>query len=193
MLGLSRTNLNFSGSGVLPHVTLAEFSTSNAPVFGGFLNVYFSGNFKRFGLFNEVLYTSYDTNAQYTDTRSSVLEVEHNSTVSFSYINIHTLFGYKLPISKTNVVILFGLSNAYAVKADTERIETTRFNDETTTLTKDVIPFIRKYEQGLVFGTNIGLGKINLALKYKLGTGIEDAIAFNSSTASFLVTLGYRL
>ena len=86
------------------------------------------------------------------------------------------------------------MSNGYAVNIeDAFTQQTIRNGVVEGEMTGKVVPDIRKFEVGYVFGAGAGFGKLSVQFRFEKGNGVSKFENFQTNSRRLFFLAGYRL
>lgn len=191
--GGTYTQLNFEVVGnSFIYLREARLSSSRNLTGGVFLNLGLPGFRRKISLQNEILYSAYQAGSTYRDVQSDVQYVDYTTDMALSYLKINTLFRYKWPVNKFSVFVNGGISNGLGFPSvNNVKIEST-FYSTTTTVEKEAVEGIRRYEQGLMVGGGVRYGKVQLEARYERGNGMSPFTSLFGRVNRYFLLLGYN-
>jgi len=191
--GLSLTGLKFDAEkGSLDEIVNSDFPVSTNVAFGVFLNKKLSRNLGRFSLQNELFFSSYKTDAIYTEVSSENQYVNNNITLGGFFIKLNNMFQYSVPVKDVSLMIRLGISNGWNLHETNQNIVESVFYTTKTTVIKPAIDGTRKYAFGILGGIGAGYKRLSMDIRYEQNSGMSDMPALKSSAKVFYMLVGYR-
>ncbi|MCG8326176.1 MAG: PorT family protein [Chitinophagales bacterium] len=168
LLGISRTELNFSSSYGNSILTELDYDPSTNIAIGCFVNFVLPRANKKWSIVNELLYHSFAMQ-------------EENTSFDFAYLKLNNLLRYSYPVNENlRFHINAGISNGIAIKSD-----------------YDIAPFStplqRKHEQSYVFGIGTKYKNWSIDARYERGNGMSEAVIYKSEVSRLYCIIGYQL
>lgn len=191
LAGMSVSKLRFIGSSP-QHLTETDYKSSYRPSAGLFLNLTFPRTRKKLSLNNEIMFTSLNASGHHEQVLDAGRNASSDMVFELSYLKLNNLLRYKVLNRGVSLFISTGISNGVIVQKRNHK-ETTTHNYSGETIERGTaIDFMRKYEQGLVFGIGSSHKKVALDVRYELGNGIADVNGLGSPTRRLYVLLAYQ-
>lgn len=188
--GISITSVIFEGD-KHPILTEMDFSKSNNVTFGGLVDVVFRGNQGKWSLNNELIWSSYETSASYTDIKSPDVYDIYDINISMGYLKLNTMIRFRYPINALSIFANLGISNGIAIKNSSSAIKNSHFY---SSVDSDPIPPLadfRTYEFGYIIGGGLGYNNINLEFRYEIGSGFSTITSLKSKVNRMFITVFY--
>ncbi|MFN8256009.1 MAG: porin family protein [Bacteroidales bacterium] len=184
--GVSFTNIKFEGRGFESLVN-SEFKSTSDFYGGLFCNLIFPRNQQKWSIYNELYYTSFNTEGTYTETNNTYISV-----LNYSYIKMANLIQYSFPIGKVKMFGNAGISYGYAVKETNEQTVITKLSNSEIIVEDKAIQETKLWERGLTAGLGISFMKFNLQVRYDIGSGMSDLKTLSSKVNRLFLSLGYN-
>lgn len=147
-----------------------KFKPSLDPTAGLFLNIVIPGTRSRVSIYNEWMYSEY---LVYLDNTYTELYV---GSLGFSYLKMNNFIRLSTSFKKVRCFANIGISNGFAI-GNAHYV--------------DFMPF-RRYEQGLLAGLGISIGKISAEARVEFGNGFSTIDTFPTSVTKGMLIVGYR-
>lgn len=181
--GLSITHVKFDGSGEL--LTRLPFPKSSNIYAGGFFEITFSRSRGKVSLYNELAFTTYETNNNYED-RYSKEYVEIGS----SNLILVNMFRYKQPIGNLTLFANIGVLNSFVIGTTNYSKIENKFNN---TVTEDLaIEDVRNWSFGGALGGGVMWKNLSVEYRYHISQGISYYMDLSSWTSRNIFLVGYR-
>ncbi len=182
------TSTRFSGSGPF-QIEEADFGLRINYQFGLALNLEFKRNLKRFSLYNEFSYKSFQTEGT---SNIPILggEITNDFNFNFAYLRLGNFFRVQWPLKKVKPFIQLGMINSLMIKEEQSVLVK---NPLTITPEREEIPFneIRKYEQSLALGVGVRWQGLIIELRTERGNGFSKAVNLNTHINNLAFLVGY--
>jgi len=189
LAGASMTSLDING---LPNWEKADKNISTNFAGGLFLEIIPPRNQRKWSLCNELLFTSYNINANYEENTSSSLYTTYNSTVGISYLKINNMIRYKYPVGNSFIYANAGISNGFGFNETSLLIRKQIFNSSEHVSEEILIEKFRKYEQGYILGIGAKHKNYSCEIRYERGNGISKSVHVVSKTQRLFFLLGFK-
>lgn len=194
LAGISNTKLNFTKTENVDNsfrtISNADYSTSTNFSGGIYLNIVFPQQNKKFSLYNELLYSTFNVEGTYSEDYSFDYYGNYYNRIGFSYLKLNTMFRYYLPVASIRVFINAGMSNGLTIQHTLYQKEDSRFiTTITQNETSQSLNNYRSHEEGFLLGAGVQKKRFSLNLRLEMGSGILDVI----SSTRYFILLGYKL
>lgn len=192
--GISLTSLEFKTSAGFPSllplfetISKNDFETSTSFSPGIFFDLVSQKNQKKWSIYNEILFTSYEFSGHFED--SSFPNVISDLEVSFSFLKLNNMFRYNL-LSKGQLSFHLnaGISNTLVTK---ELKNNLRREIPSTGVVSESVPLKVRNEQGGIFGIVAKFKKYSFETRYESSNGISDLTELGSPTKRTYFLFGY--
>jgi len=192
--GLSITSLNFESESTDAFRYLTEVNYDKSKYFtaGLFVDVILPRNHKRWSLYNELLYTTYNFKGQYDDIIDENRYKIYNTEIGYTYLKINNMLRYTYPIKGLFIYINAGISNGLLIKEVNDVTRQSKFFTSEEVRMWDAVVDTRVYEQGLLIGSGIKLKQYSFEIRYERGNGMSELLALKSTTDRIYFMFGYR-
>ena len=184
--GFSITKLKFKGVNNDDLVN-TDYSPSKDLTFGLFLDYSLPKNLNKWSVYNELLYTSFKTNGEYSENSHSTIY----TTLEYAYIKINNMLRYNYPIGGISLYLNAGMSNGFGVKETNYRKTVTVFPSDKVEEGL-ALKSTRKYEPGLVAGIGSKYKKLFIEARYEKGSGMSKFVDLKSPVERIYFLFGYR-
>ncbi|NPD46669.1 MULTISPECIES: hypothetical protein [unclassified Lentimicrobium] len=181
--GLSITQVKFDGTNEL--LTRLPFPKSSNIYAGGFFEIIFSRSKGKVSLYNELAYTSYETNNSYED-RYSKEYVEIGS----SNLILVNMFRYKQTVGKVSLFANVGVLNSFVIGTTNYSKVENKFNN--TVKEGLAIEDVRSWSFGGALGAGVMWKSFSVEYRYQISQGISYYMNLSSWTNKNIFLLGYR-
>lgn len=189
LAGVSRTSASFGGSSYMKmgHSTSTDFTG------GVSADLILAGRASRFSLANDFLYSSYDVTVTEKSNNTGYY-LKRTSRIEASYIKLHTMVRYRVPLHKAYLFFNAGMSAGYALNIKDGYVEE-RISNGATLSSKEgrAVASLRKIELGYVAGAGVGVNRLQMQLRYERGNGVSAFRAFSTNATRYSLIAGYRL
>jgi hypothetical protein len=189
VIGASATTLKFSGSN--KDLNQLIFTPSKSWNAGLTLNIVLPQTQKRWSIYNEVLYSSYEFSSDtYTSVYSDNWVKTSHATLEASYLKLFNAVRFQPSFGHFRPFVQAGIANGMALryKGNTAYEET--YYSIVSYRTTPLVPY-RKYEQSYFIGMGICYRKFGLELRYANGNGMSAAQEIISSMKYYYGLLSY--
>lgn len=188
-LGISRSSINFENYHFTPLVG-ADFEISTELSFALGLDVIFPRSRRRSSLYNELMYSSYNTRGYYP----KVTGVNNNSNAHFelayTYLKLNNMLRYRYEVGPVYVFINGGISNGYAIREVNDKILDANTGGSSIHVeNKDIAT--RRYEQGILFGGGLEIKGLSLEARWEYSNGMSDMLSLSSKVRRYYFMIGY--
>lgn len=180
--GITQQNLTVRGSLYFEVYEQGEYSSSQNPTFGAFINLVHPRYRRRWSFYTDLSYTESRYTAV-TPPRIDVigLDQEEHLTFQFNYLRLAHQLRYRFPIAgPVQGYIGLGLSHAYAVKNLHERVQIDYFPSGTRIQTEPLFQRVKISEQGVQGSLGISFWRISLEGRYERTDGFSPVNAFGT-------------
>ena len=191
--GITSTSLNFTGDEGFAYLTEPKFNSSINPTFGVSIEFILPRNLKKWSLYNELLFTSFNYEATYNDFESENRNATHTTELGYSYLKINTLFRYALSTGAVATYFNTGFSNGlvFSEIANYTKEDSVFYAFETSNEGK-ALTEIKSYEIGFIVGLGANYKNFSLEFRFDRGNGLSRFLYLNSSTKKYSLLLGYQ-
>lgn len=188
--GVSSTSVLLKGE-EHPILAVMDFPKSNNFTFGGSLDAVFRGNQDKWSIYNELMWSAYNTNASYTDIKGPNTYDVYDIDISMGYLKLNNMLRFRYPINHFSIYGNIGISNGLALKHSSAATRTYYFYSSVDAIPIEILTDLRNYEVGLLFGGGFGFKNFNLEFRYEIGTGFSAVSSLTSRVNRMFFTLGY--
>ncbi len=191
LAGVSLTSLKFQ-SGSYDYLTKADYIQSINFTAGLFLDIILPRNQRKWSIYNELIFTSYEVKGSYNDFVNDERYTITYTEIGYSYLKMNNMIRLKYPVGSYFVYINAGISNGFAIS------ETNYKRDEIKLYSTEIIEEgkamddTRKYEQGYIFGLGTKFKMFSFEIRYEKGNGMTEYVSLSSPTKRYYFLLGYR-
>jgi hypothetical protein len=194
LAGATISNLKFTGTLATTHYLVnSKYPASVNPVFGLFADFILPRNLGKISVYNELLYTSFNTSAEYTEYHSPEQYTIYKTDFAYTYLKANTMFRYKLLSKTIAVYIAGGMSNAVAIKQSHELQKDIKLYSSETQEKGIAVPKARSYEPGVVLGVTAGYKRYTFHTRLEQSNGMSIYPQLNSPISRIYLMLGYKL
>lgn len=202
--GASLTDIQFTSPNPLwfHEYTQAEYTASIRFAGGIYVNIDMPRKFKRWSLYNELSFTSFQTTGTndrfiMIDTVGSSMSAPFSSRSELGMLHIKLMNSvrYAHQMGKMSGFAYAGISNGLgAVTKNHKSLKNINFpNRDPLNAPFLTEHFLRRYEQALVGGIGAGYNKTTLEFRFELGNGMSEVPALQGVTRRYYLLAGYRL
>lgn len=201
VLGLSIIDLKFvTTAAIFDPLPKAKFDNSINPTGGLFMNIVLPRNNGKWSIYNELMYSRYNTKAVYNDFSSEENYEIHHYKVDYSYAKLNNMLRFKYPIGKIHGFVNAGISNGFIVSEMNSDSINRRYNGTTTTFVQKIIADSpsddsfesKKHELGYLIGLGVNYKNFFTEFRFEAGTGISQYIALKVNANRYNFLIGYR-
>lgn len=190
LLGVNMTKLDFKG--YYPGVVDVIYSKSYRPMVGLFLNIGIPRTKKRFSIYNELVFNTYESSFHKTNQITENYRTNMSATLGYSYLSLKNMVRYNLIRRKVNLFLNAGITNGVAItEKNKQKTETVIYNNPQSVSESVLIDDIRKYEQGWVLGIGASYKKLSYQLRYENSNGMSVYELFNSNVRRYSLIVSY--
>ncbi|MCC5929542.1 MAG: hypothetical protein JJU28_09880 [Cyclobacteriaceae bacterium] len=198
--GLSNTQVIFGTSNQnmenFYHLAGQDFPVSRALAYGAFVNIRIPRTRDRWAIYNEVLINSFQLSGESEYSISSVYRLSADVDLAITYATMTNMLRYYYPLGSGKIQLFanVGLANGLVIQHTNQMTETEHIiSQEPSSSEKPAIDGFRKYEQSLVGGLGLGVGRFNVELRHQRSSGISEILTLSSKTRRNHILLAYRL
>lgn len=201
VIGVSMIDLKFvTTAPIFDPLPKVKFDNSINPTGGLFMNIVLPRNNGKWSIYNELMYSRYNTKAVYNDFSSEENYEVHHYKVDYSYAKLNNMLRFKYPIGKIHGFVNAGISNGFIVSEMNSDSINRRYNGTTTTFVQKIIADSpsdnsfksKKHELGFLFGLGLNYKNIFTEFRFEAGTGISQYIALKVNANRYNFLIGYR-
>ena len=191
LIGATSSSLEFK-SNSYAYLTDVDYPHSLNISAGLFFDVIFPRNAKKWSLYNELMYTSYQMEGRYDSFTNENTYSTSYIKIGYSYIKMNNLARFRYPVGNLQIYLNGGMSNGFVVA------ETNFLRKESTTHSINQVEEgralneVRKYEQGYLIGIGSKFKKYSLEIRYEKGSGVSLYRVLGSSVHRYYLLLGYK-
>jgi hypothetical protein len=191
LAGISLTNVIFH-SDSYDYLIYSDYPLSVDFSCGLFMDLIIPRSQKRWSVDNELLFTTYQVEGQYTDYKNENTFTIYSTSFGFSYIKLVNMVRYKLPVGKFFIYGNVGWSNGIMI-ASTDYMKSDEiFYTQERIEEGAAIGDIRKYEVGLIGGIGAKYNRFSLETRFERGSGMTWAGDLRSGHMRYYFLIGYR-
>ena len=191
--GVSLTNSKFSGPASFNYLTKSEFETSVDFAGGLFFDFVFSRNNRKWSIYNEVNFSTYSLESQYTDYVSSNNYTISDLQMKFSYLKMNNMLRFKYPVGKAFIFANAGISYGFLKTEVNIRNEEKHFSSIITYKYGPVLKDTRSLELGIVAGLGVNYNRFSIEVRYETGSGVSAYTALGNRVTRYHFLLGYTI
>jgi len=201
VIGINMIDLRFlTNKAVFDPLPKAKFDNSISPIGGLSVNFVLPRNNGKWSIYNELIYSRYNTNAVYNKFTSNENYEIHHYNADYSYAKINNMVRYKYPIGKMNVFANAGVSYGLIVAEMNSDSINRRYNGTSTSFVQKLIANSpsdnsfnsKKIELGFLVGLGANYKNIFTELRLEAGTGFSPYLALNITATRYIFLVGYR-
>lgn len=178
--GIYSSQLNFSGTGTSFEETL-DMDKASSWMAGLGLNVTIPRTRQHFSLNGLLFYKGYEA---YGNTTKNLNDPEDAAYMNFQYLKLATTFRASIPKLPVRPMVGVGITNAYALKAET------RYTNTVGTVT-EFIKDPRRYEFGAVAEAGLSVRHFYILAMFETSNGISPAVHVHSRVHTFYGMAGF--
>lgn len=190
--GISSSTISFTGGNKEEYLSKTDFSSSTNPTLGIFMDVVLLRKLKRWSVYNEVLYNSYQFTGQYTDIVHSENYTDYDIEIGASYLMMSNMIRYSLGFNRAKILFNMGISSGLLIENTNNQKLVTHFFSTTREKEGPVLESFRSFETGLTAGVGFSYSKLTLDVRGVWGNGISPLAGLKSKTTRILFQLAYR-
>ncbi len=191
--GLSIADINFkSDFANYDYLTKANYKSSTNPVVGLSLNIIFPRNRRKWSLYNDVIYTSYQFKGTYKNFVSSNQYETINTEFDYIYLKMNNMFRFTQPIGNIFFYINAGFSSSFATKSKNSYTQQYKLYTLEGAETGTALDDPKKNENGYIGGVGILYKNYTLDMRYENSDGMSSSQGLSSGTSRFYFLLGYK-
>jgi len=194
LAGLSITSINFESESTdaFRYLTEVNFNKSTDFTAGLFFDVIFPRNHKRWSLYNELLFTTYNFKGQYDDVLDENRYKIYYTEIGYTYLKLNSMVRYTYPVGNLFIYLNAGISNGFAINEVNEVTRESKLFSDEEIRTWDAVKNARTYEQGFLIGSGFKLKRYSFEIRYESGNGMSDILVLKSTTDRIYIMFGYR-
>lgn len=147
---------------------------------------------KKLSIYNELIYSSYNTKSTSRQIEHDSLYYDLSSELGLTYIRLNNLIRYSYPLKSMKIFANVGVANAIAIQTKNELTTVKTFYTQVTTEDSNLIDDIRKHEQAFLLGAGMNIKNMGFELRYEQGNGTSPFTGLKSLTKTFNFLLSYR-
>lgn len=183
LAGVSLTSIRIrTSNNYYSHLVKTDYGISPYVSAGLFFSIVLPRNRRKFSIYNELIYTSYNLEGQYTSSKNVTIDTRFG----YSYIKMNNLLRYSYPEGKVFVFFNGGFSNGIAIN----EINVKKVNGAEVSKALEIT---RKHEQGLLLGGGIKTNRFSYEIRFERGNGISNKVTTSTITNRFFFIVGYRI
>lgn len=186
LAGLSITQLDFSSDGI-PYLANSDYSQSENLTFGLFLNLILPKSQKKWSIYNELLFSSYEVKGEFEDFYSL-----YQTEMAYRYLKLNNMVRYTYPFKKTSVFFNVGISNGVAVDIKNRLVKKSTINENKEDIYALALDETRKYEQGFLVGIGTKFKNYGFELRYENSNGMSNLSNLSSKVKRYYFLLSYQ-
>lgn len=195
VLGVSLTTFTFkSDNSEFDYLTEPSFPSSTNIAAGVFADAVFPKNNGRWTIKNELLFTTYSTEADYHYTTTTNEDIDVKTKIGNTLLRLNTIIRFNIPINKVALFIDAGIGNSVSLNITNEKITTTTYLGNSTTENEEALQKYKLYEFSRIIGCGIRvLERYTFEFRRQVNFGgLSPAVYLNSSANCHYFLLGYR-
>jgi hypothetical protein len=192
--GASLSTIKFqSTTNAWPALTEGDFGISVRPALGVSLNVVLPKAWNKWALYNELTFTSYRFQDEYTEMENENNYTVINTELAYTYLKLFNALRFTYPVGKTLLFAQAGISNGFVIYSLNQQLRDIHFYNQQRTEEVMAVEAVRSHEFGFFGGAGGRLGRFSLEFRYERGTGISEFIYLTAPTNRYYLLLGFRL
>ena len=149
------------------------------------VEIIFPRNREKWSLYNELLYTSFDSDGNFQDRLSSVV-----MNFNYSYLHVNSLVRYKFIGNGLDYFVNAGLETGLIVGGENTRTVVRTFDP--FPISGPAMPLTRDFELGFIVGAGVKLNKVLAELRYNRGDGFSGDPNTASGINRFMFLVTYQ-
>lgn len=189
--GGSATKIAFDNDAT-PYLAESNFNWSYNFIGGISVDIALPGKFYSWSVNNEILYSSFNTSANYSNIVDENNYSNYSATLRANYININNMLRAHFSSYTMEYFVNFGIANGFVIANKNKLTETIVTDGVFEEYDTKAIEKYRKYEPRLIVGGGIGYNRFTGEIRYEYGRGISSSPE-KSSSNSLLFIFGYEL
>ncbi|MBN1197744.1 MAG: PorT family protein [Bacteroidales bacterium] len=189
--GASYTKLTFHSANFI-YLVEASYKPSYNFTCGVNMDVILTRNNRKWSICNELLFTHYGVEGEYTDYTNENKYTIYSSRLGYMYLKLNNLIRFKLPVGKVFLYANAGISNGFAFVERNEMTVTSKLYDQERVEQKKALDDTRKYEVGFLGGLGAGIGRFSFEARYEYATGMSPYNNLRSNVDRIYLFLGFR-
>jgi len=192
--GGTLSTLKFTGESAYYHyLVMTDFSSSVNVSLGGSLDLILPRNQGKWSIYNDLLYTNYtvDGNYSYTDY-SGLKQYNVYSSIGMGYLKWTFMGRFRFQAGKTMIFMNGGFTLARAITERNYRKAESWWYDEYNVKEDIALAYPRYFEQGLAGGLGVQYKNFCLEFRYERTNGISDYQSLKSRISKYYALLSYR-
>jgi hypothetical protein len=175
-------------------LTDTDFSNSIDISVGFFMELRMPLNRKKWSLYNELLFSKFTVNAQYSNFYHENRYTNYDTKIGLNQMILNSLVRYHI-LLKNNASIFLngGLATGLASFNKNETIQYTKFYSTPTTDKKIPIKNFESFKMGSAWGIGLKYRKYSTELRYENINGIFPSGIYRSSIHKFYLLVSYSI
>ena len=187
---LTSFEVSSSNSDLLSKV---DYSKSNSVTAGIFADLVFPRLRGRISLNNELMYSSYKTEGNYSYAVNPYIVDDYSYQFQYSYVKLNNMLRYKFFANNLIIFINGGISNGIAINEVNRYVKVRTANGEKSSSSGKAFEETRKWELGLLAGAGLRMNRASLELRAERGMGPFSAVNYAAKVDRFSAIVGFRL
>lgn len=191
LAGVSITNFDFESE---VDKVLNNTKYSSSPNFSAalFMEIILQRNLRKWSLYNEIMYTSYNLDGTYTEyTNENDFRITYTN-LGFSYLKLINMIRFKYPFRRSFIFINAGITNGFAFNETNYKTEEMKYYTIARSQEGVVLEDFRKNEQGFLAGIGTKKNRYSIEFRYEIGNGMSEYSLLKSTTSRYYFLLGFR-
>ncbi|UII19174.1 PorT family protein [Fulvivirga ligni] len=196
--GLSSTNIVFKDgktdvlSSNSQYLEKTNFPASLDVTGGLYLEIILPRNRGKWSINNELIYSKYETDGEYTDFNN---ENDYSHTYSYfggSYIHLKNMLRYNYIINNWKLMFNMGVINGFLLSEENFKIETSEFYG-TSRIKQEEILEATNYEAGWLAGVGLKRDRLSVQYRYESGSGLSNGTGLNAAMHKSFIVLAFDI
>ena len=183
--GITSTQVQFAGGDYFDYLAKADLSGSVNPTAGLFLNYVIARGQGKFSSYNELIYCTYKTSADY---ESTINTTQSNSKLGFGFLSMNNMIRLKYPVSTCFIFINGGITTGIAIHQTNQRSVSSTYKN----INEKALDDVRNFEFGYIGGIGLQYHRYSVEARYKRTSGPSRYAYLNSPVSQYFFVLEYR-
>lgn len=169
-----------------------NFPKSTDLTLGIAANLVLPRNQGKWSIYNELIFTTYDINAQHRDFTNNDVYTIRDINIGYSYLKLVNMVRYNYALDNISIFLNAGITNGLALKENNLIEEEEKFYSTERTVSEPAISETRGYEQGWVLGAGVIKDRLGLELRYESSNGMSKLQSLSSRVRRTYILLSYK-